>query len=31
MTTLRGDSIVAEFIAILNNYVASHYEAAVSV
>jgi (E)-4-hydroxy-3-methylbut-2-enyl-diphosphate synthase len=31
MTTLRGDSIVAEFIEILNNYVASHYEAAVSV
>jgi (E)-4-hydroxy-3-methylbut-2-enyl-diphosphate synthase len=31
MTTLRGDSIVAEFIAILNNYVATHYEAAVSV
>jgi (E)-4-hydroxy-3-methylbut-2-enyl-diphosphate synthase len=31
MTTLRGDSIVAEFIDILNNYVASHYESAVSV
>jgi (E)-4-hydroxy-3-methylbut-2-enyl-diphosphate synthase len=25
-TTLRGDRIVAEFIAILENYVASHYE-----
>jgi (E)-4-hydroxy-3-methylbut-2-enyl-diphosphate synthase len=25
MTTLRGDAIVAEFIAILDNYVASHY------
>jgi (E)-4-hydroxy-3-methylbut-2-enyl-diphosphate synthase len=23
--TLRGDAIVAEFIAILNKYVASHY------
>jgi (E)-4-hydroxy-3-methylbut-2-enyl-diphosphate synthase len=31
MTTLRGDSIVAEFIAILDQYVATHYEAAVSV
>ncbi|PWT89718.1 MAG: 4-hydroxy-3-methylbut-2-en-1-yl diphosphate synthase [Proteobacteria bacterium] len=31
MTTLRGDSIVAEFIAILNEYVSSHYESAVSV
>jgi (E)-4-hydroxy-3-methylbut-2-enyl-diphosphate synthase len=31
MTTLRGDSIVAEFIAILNEYVTSHYESAVSV
>jgi (E)-4-hydroxy-3-methylbut-2-enyl-diphosphate synthase len=31
MTTLRGDSIVAEFIAILDNYVATHYEVAVSV
>jgi (E)-4-hydroxy-3-methylbut-2-enyl-diphosphate synthase len=29
MTTLRGDSIVAEFIGILNHYVATHYEAAV--
>ena len=27
-TTLRGDHIVAEFIAILENYVASHYAAA---
>jgi (E)-4-hydroxy-3-methylbut-2-enyl-diphosphate synthase len=26
--TLRGDAIVAEFITILNNYVASHYAAA---
>src|SRR3984885_5422059 len=26
-TTLRGDRIVAEFIAILEGYVASHYEA----
>jgi (E)-4-hydroxy-3-methylbut-2-enyl-diphosphate synthase len=25
-TTLRGDRIVAEFIAILENYVGSHYE-----
>jgi len=25
MTTLKGDRIVAEFIEILNNYVASHY------
>jgi (E)-4-hydroxy-3-methylbut-2-enyl-diphosphate synthase len=25
MTTLRGDAIVAEFIGILDNYVASHY------
>src|SRR5580692_841578 len=25
MTTLKGDHIVAEFIGILNNYVASHY------
>jgi (E)-4-hydroxy-3-methylbut-2-enyl-diphosphate synthase len=25
MTTLRGDHIVAEFIGILNDYVASHY------
>jgi hypothetical protein len=24
-TTLRGDAIVAEFIEILDNYVASHY------
>ena len=24
-TTLRGDRIVAEFIEILDNYVASHY------
>jgi (E)-4-hydroxy-3-methylbut-2-enyl-diphosphate synthase len=31
MTTLRGDTIVAEFIGILNNYVTTHYEAAVSV
>jgi len=27
MTTLRGDRIVAEFIEILNDYVASHYAA----
>jgi len=27
MTTLRGDKIVAEFIAILNDYVESHYAA----
>ncbi len=27
MTTLRGDHIVAEFIDILNDYVASHYSA----
>ncbi len=27
-TTLRGDRIVAEFIAILENYVAMHYERA---
>jgi (E)-4-hydroxy-3-methylbut-2-enyl-diphosphate synthase len=27
MTTLRGDKIVAEFIAILNDYVDSHYAA----
>ena len=27
MTTLRGDSIVAEFIDILDNYVDSHYAA----
>jgi len=27
MTTLKGDRIVAEFIAILNDYVASHYAA----
>jgi (E)-4-hydroxy-3-methylbut-2-enyl-diphosphate synthase len=26
-TTLRGDRIVAEFIVILNDYVASHYGA----
>ena len=26
--TLRGDAIVAEFIAILNKYVDSHYAAA---
>ncbi len=25
MTTLRGDGIVAEFISILNGYIASHY------
>ena len=25
MTTLKGDRIVAEFIDILNDYVASHY------
>jgi (E)-4-hydroxy-3-methylbut-2-enyl-diphosphate synthase len=25
--TLRGDAIVAEFIAMLNEYVASHYGA----
>ena len=25
MTTLKGDRIVAEFIDILNHYVASHY------
>jgi (E)-4-hydroxy-3-methylbut-2-enyl-diphosphate synthase len=25
MTTLRGDNIVAEFIAILEDYVQSHY------
>ena len=31
MTTLRGDRIVAEFIEILNNYVASHYAAEVCV
>jgi (E)-4-hydroxy-3-methylbut-2-enyl-diphosphate synthase len=30
MTTLRGDTIVAEFIDILNRYVDSHYAAAVS-
>jgi (E)-4-hydroxy-3-methylbut-2-enyl-diphosphate synthase len=24
-TTLKGDRIVAEFIEILDNYVASHY------
>lgn len=29
-TTLRGDTIVAEFIDILNRYVDSHYAAAVS-
>jgi (E)-4-hydroxy-3-methylbut-2-enyl-diphosphate synthase len=28
MTTLRGDGIVAEFRAILDSYVASHYGAA---
>src|SRR5215468_4901257 len=27
MTTLKGDHIVAEFITILNDYVASHYAA----
>ena len=27
MTTLRGDNIVAEFIAIMNDYVRSHYSA----
>jgi (E)-4-hydroxy-3-methylbut-2-enyl-diphosphate synthase len=27
MTTLRGDRIVAEFIAILDAYVESHYAA----
>ncbi len=27
MTTLKGDTIVAEFITILNNYVTSHYAA----
>jgi len=27
MTTLKGDRIVAEFIAILNDYVTSHYAA----
>jgi (E)-4-hydroxy-3-methylbut-2-enyl-diphosphate synthase len=26
-TTLKGDRIVAEFIAILNDYVVSHYRA----
>jgi (E)-4-hydroxy-3-methylbut-2-enyl-diphosphate synthase len=30
MTTLRGDTIVTEFIDILNRYVDSHYAAAVS-
>ena len=25
MTTLRGETIVAEFIDILNGYVSSHY------
>src|SRR2546428_13979329 len=28
MTTLRGERIVAEFISILDNYVATHYSAA---
>jgi (E)-4-hydroxy-3-methylbut-2-enyl-diphosphate synthase len=27
-TTLRGDNIISEFIAILENYVSSHYSAA---
>jgi (E)-4-hydroxy-3-methylbut-2-enyl-diphosphate synthase len=31
MTTLRGDRLVAEFISILNEYVESHYAAAVCV
>ncbi len=31
MTTLRGDRIVAEFIGILDQYVESHYAAAVCV
>src|ERR1700681_747848 len=31
MTTLRGDRIVAEFIGILDDYVESHYAAAVCV
>jgi (E)-4-hydroxy-3-methylbut-2-enyl-diphosphate synthase len=30
MTTLRGDHIVAEFIAILNDYVGRHYAPAVT-
>ena len=30
MTTLRGDRIVAEFIAILDQYVESHYAAALA-
>jgi (E)-4-hydroxy-3-methylbut-2-enyl-diphosphate synthase len=29
-TTLRGDSIVAEFLKILDEYVESHYAAAAS-
>ncbi len=27
VTTLKGDNIVAEFIAMLNEYVDSHYSA----
>jgi (E)-4-hydroxy-3-methylbut-2-enyl-diphosphate synthase len=27
MTTLKGDRIVAEFLVILEEYVASHYSA----
>jgi (E)-4-hydroxy-3-methylbut-2-enyl-diphosphate synthase len=30
MTTLKGDTIVADFIAILNDYVDTHYSAEVS-
>jgi (E)-4-hydroxy-3-methylbut-2-enyl-diphosphate synthase len=28
LTTLRGDSIVAEFLTLLEEYVCSHYPAA---
>jgi (E)-4-hydroxy-3-methylbut-2-enyl-diphosphate synthase len=28
LVTLRGNNIVAEFLVILNDYVASHYGAA---